>query len=128
MSDSKIKKVLEFNRAFNLPIRTQPSLIPPAESRLLIDMMREENQEYSDAVDNGDIIEIADALTDQLYLNIGNFIRHGLGHKIEELFAEVNRSNMSKLDENGKPIYKNNGKVEKSDQYFEPNIKGILNC
>ena len=122
----RIEKVLQFNRSFNLPIRNKPSLIPPAESRLLIDMTMEENQEYREAVDADDIVEIADALIDRLYLIYGDIIRHGLADKINALFDEVHNSNMSKLDENDKPIYKNNGKVKKSDRYFKPDIKKIL--
>ncbi|NBY40629.1 MAG: hypothetical protein EBQ66_06975 [Flavobacteriia bacterium] len=84
--------------------------------------MKEENEEYLEAAEKGDIVEIADALGDQLYILCGTLLRHGMQHKIEEVFMEIQRSNMSKLDENGKPIYREDGKVLKSNLYFKPNI------
>jgi predicted HAD superfamily Cof-like phosphohydrolase len=88
--------------------------------------MKEENEEYLEAAKNNDIVEIADALGDQLYILCGTILRHGLQDKIIEVFEEIQRSNMSKLDENGKPIYREDGKVLKSNLYFRPNIKAIL--
>ena len=80
----------------------------------------------SEAASKNDLVEIADALGDQLYILCGTILRHGLQHKIEEVFNEIQRSNMSKLDENGKPIYREDGKVLKSDLYFRPDIQKIL--
>lgn len=88
--------------------------------------MKEENEEYLEAAKKNDIIEIADALGDQLYILCGTILRHGLQHKIVEVFEEIQRSNMSKLDANGKPIYREDGKVLKSELYFKPNIRKIL--
>jgi len=88
--------------------------------------MKEENEEYLEAAKNGDIVEIADALGDQLYILCGTLLRHGLQHKIEEVFMEIQRSNMSKLDRNGKPIYREDGKVLKSELYFKPDIEKVL--
>lgn len=88
--------------------------------------MNEENSEYLEAAKNGDIVEVADALGDQLYILCGTILKHGLQHKIAEVFTEIQRSNMSKLDINGKPIYREDGKVLKSSLYFRPNIKAIL--
>ena len=88
--------------------------------------MNEENSEYLEAAKNGDIVEVADALGDQLYILCGTILKHGLQHKIVEVFTEIQRSNMSKLDINGKPIYREDGKVLKSSLYFRPNIKSIL--
>ena len=88
--------------------------------------MNEENSEYLEAAKNGDIIEVADALGDQLYILCGTILKHGLQHKIVEIFNEIQRSNMSKLDINGNPIYREDGKVLKSSLYFRPNIKAIL--
>ena len=88
--------------------------------------MSEENEEYLEAAKNGDLVEIADALGDQLYILCGTILKHGLQDKIVEVFKEIQRSNMSKLDENGKPIYREDGKVMKSELYFKPNIKSIL--
>ncbi len=89
-------------------------------------LMMEENDEYLDAAKNGDLVEIADALGDMLYILCGTILKHGMQHKIEEVFNEIQKSNMSKLDLNGKPIYREDGKILKSDQYFKPNIKLIL--
>jgi predicted HAD superfamily Cof-like phosphohydrolase len=88
--------------------------------------MKEENEEYLEAATNNDIVEIADALGDQLYILCGTILRHGLQHKIVEVFEEIQRSNMSKLDEFGMPIYREDGKVLKSNLYFKPAIKKIL--
>jgi predicted HAD superfamily Cof-like phosphohydrolase len=96
------------------------------EVQLRFDLMKEENEEYLEAANNGDIVEIADALGDQLYILCGTILRHGLQDKIEEVFEEIQRSNMSKLDADGKPIYREDGKVLKSDRYFKPDIASIL--
>jgi predicted HAD superfamily Cof-like phosphohydrolase len=88
--------------------------------------MKEENEEYLDAAKNGDLVEIADALGDQLYILCGTILKHGLQYKIAEVFDEIQRSNMSKLDADGNPIYREDGKVLKSELYFKPNIKAIL--
>ena len=89
-------------------------------------LMREENEEYLEAAEAGDIVEIADALGDMMYILSGTILSHGMQHIIEDVFEEIQRSNMSKLDENGKPIYREDGKVLKGANYFKPNIKGIL--
>ncbi|MEC7062870.1 MAG: nucleoside triphosphate pyrophosphohydrolase family protein, partial [Bacteroidota bacterium] len=94
--------------------------------KLRFDLMKEENEEYLDAAKKGDLIEIADALGDMLYILCGTILKHGLQHKIADVFQEIQRSNMSKLDKNGKPIYREDGKVLKSDLYFKPDIKGVL--
>ncbi len=93
---------------------------------LRYNLMKEENEEYLEAAKNKDIVEIADALGDQLYILCGTILKHGLQDKIEEVFEEIQRSNMSKLDENGKPIFREDGKILKSDRYFKPDIKTIL--
>ena len=90
-------------------------------------LMHEENEEYLEAAQNNDLIEIADALGDQLYILCGTILKHGLQHKITEVFEEIQRSNMSKLDKDGNAIYREDGKVLKSDQYFKPDIQAILN-
>lgn len=89
-------------------------------------LMREENEEYLEAAQKGDLVEIADALGDQLYILCGTILRHGLQDKIAQVFEEIQRSNMSKLDKDGKPIYREDGKVLKSELYFRPDIKAIL--
>ncbi len=89
-------------------------------------LMREENEEYLEAAEKGDLVEIADALGDMMYILCGTILKHGLQHKIEEVFEEIQRSNMSKLDANGNPIYREDGKVMKSELYFKPDIASIL--
>ena len=89
--------------------------------------MKEENDEYFEAANNGDMIEVADALGDMLYILCGTILEHGMEHKIEEVFEEIQRSNMSKLSQDGTPIYRQDGKVLKGPNYFKPNIAGILN-
>ena len=89
-------------------------------------LMKEENEEYLQAAKEGDLTEIADALGDMLYILCGTILTHGLQHKMAEVFQEIQRSNMSKLDKNGKPIFIEDGKVLKSNLYFKPNIKKIL--
>lgn len=93
---------------------------------LRFNLMKEENEEYLEAAKNGDLIEIADALGDMLYILCGTLNAHGMQHKIDEVFFEIHRSNMSKLDENGKPIYREDGKVMKSTRYFKPDIRAVL--
>lgn len=89
-------------------------------------LMREENEEYLEAAQNGDIVEIADALGDMLYILCGTILKHGLADKMESVFREIQKSNMSKLDENGRPIFREDGKVMKGTLYFRPNIAAIL--
>ncbi len=88
--------------------------------------MAEENLEYLEAAKGNDMIEVADALGDMLYILCGTILSHGMQHKIVEVFDEIQRSNMSKLGEDGKPIYREDGKVLKGPNYFKPNIKGSL--
>ena len=89
--------------------------------------MREENEEYLDAANNRDLVEVADALGDMLYILCGPIIEHGMQHKIEEVFNEIQKSNMSKLGADGKPIFREDGKVLKGPNYFKPDINSILN-
>lgn len=121
-----IGNVEAFHDAFNIKNNYEQTLLTHDEALLRFNLMKEENEEYFEAVKNEDIVEIADALGDQLYILCGTILRHGLQHKIEEVFQEIQRSNMSKLDKDGKPIYREDGKVLKSDLYFKPNIKSIL--
>lgn len=122
-----IQAVEEFHNAFGIENNYAPtSQLSEADILLRYKLMREENEEYLEAAQNGDIVEIADALGDQLYILCGTILKHGLQHKIAEVFQEIQRSNMSKLDENGKPIYREDGKVMKSNLYFKPDIKAIL--
>ncbi|MDP4637329.1 MAG: nucleoside triphosphate pyrophosphohydrolase family protein [Crocinitomicaceae bacterium] len=123
-----IHAVETFHDSFGIENHYQPiSDLTEKEVQLRFDLMKEENEEYLEAAKNGDMVEIADALGDQLYILCGTILRHGLQDKIVEVFEEIQRSNMSKLDADGKPIYREDGKVLKSDRYFKPNIAAILN-
>lgn len=122
----KIGKVREFHDTFRVPANENPALIRNELAELRHRLMLEENEEYLDACKKGDINLIADALGDQMYILFGTIISHGLQHKIEEVFDEIHRSNMSKLDDNRKPIFREDGKVLKSNNYFTPDIKSIL--
>jgi predicted HAD superfamily Cof-like phosphohydrolase len=124
-----IDAVAEFHDAFKITNRYTPTAaLSEKEYTLRFNLMKEENEEYLEAAKNGDLVEIADALGDQLYILCGTLNAHGLQHKIAEVFLEIHRSNMSKLDENGQPIYREDGKVMKSDRYFKPDIKKVLDA
>lgn len=122
----KIAKVREFHETFRVPANENPALVRNELVELRHRLMLEENEEYLDACQKGDINLIADALGDQMYILFGTIITHGLQHKIEEVFDEIHRSNMSKLDDNRKPIFREDGKVLKSNNYFVPDIKSII--
>ena len=122
-----IKHVEEFHDAFGILNHYKTTtMLSEKEIMLRYNLMKEENEEYLEAAKNKDIVEIADALGDQLYILCGTILKHGLQHKIEEVFEEIQRSNMSKLDENGSPIFREDGKIMKSEHYFKPNIKLVL--
>lgn len=122
-----IAAVEAFHNAFGIANNYEPTAeLSEADILLRYKLMREENEEYLEAAQKGDIVEIADALGDQLYILCGTILKHGLQNKIAEVFEEIQRSNMSKLDADGKPIYREDGKVMKSDLYFKPDIKAIL--
>ena len=122
-----IHYVKAFHEAFKLPVRHEPTgLLSDQELTLRFNLMKEENEEYLEAAKNGDIVEIADALGDMLYILCGTINAHGLQDKIAAVFEEIQRSNMSKLDDNGEPIYREDGKVMKSTNYFKPDIRAIL--
>lgn len=119
--------VREFHDAFGISNATKPTgAIGDRDALLRYKLIREENEEYLDAAMRGDLVEVADALGDILYILCGTLLKHGLEHKIGEVFREIQRSNMSKLDANGKPIYREDGKVMKSELYFKPDIGAIL--
>lgn len=124
---NKIAAVTEFHKAFGLGMKDKPTAELGIKKNLLrYKLMREENEEYLEAANNNDLVEVADALGDMLYILCGTIIEHGMQHKIEEVFNEIQRSNMSKLGEDGEPIYREDGKVLKGPNFFEPKIKKIL--
>ena len=125
---NKLKAVQEFHEAFGLGIQHKPTAnLTDNKLKLRFDLMAEENEEYLEAAKNNDLIEVADALGDMLYILCGTILEHGMQDKIETIFNEIQRSNMSKLGNDGKPIYRDDGKVMKGPNYFKPNIFKILN-
>ena len=124
---NKINAVKEFHKAFNIGYQNEPlARLSEKKMKLRFDLMDEENKEYLEAAQNDDLVEVADALGDMLYILCGTIIEHGMQEKIEEVFDEIQRSNMSKLGADGKPIYREDGKVMKGPNYFKPDIKAIL--
>ena len=123
----QLKAVRIFHETYGLGVSEEMKAdLGALKNELRYNLMKEENEEYLEAVQNNDIIEIADALGDMLYILCGTILEHGLQHKIEEVFDEIQRSNMSKLGEDGKPIYREDGKVMKGPNYFKPNFEKIL--
>lgn len=123
----KIRAVQEFHLAFGLGYQNKPvAKLSERKLKLRFDLMDEENKEYLEAAQNDDLVEVADALGDMLYILCGTIIEHGMQDKIEEVFNEIQKSNMSKLGADGKPIYRDDGKVMKGPNYFRPNIAEIL--
>ncbi len=121
----QIEAVKLFHEKFLVKNEVEPiANIPDYELRY--NLMQEENNEYLEACKNGDLVEIADALGDKLYILCGTILRHGLQNKIEEVFDEIQRSNLSKLDSNGNPIFREDGKILKSELYTRPNVKSII--
>lgn len=119
--------VREFHDSFGISYAQEPTAaIPEQMVRLRHRLMAEEMEEYLEAALAGDAVEIADALGDQLYILCGTILSHGMQHVIEEVFMEIQSSNMSKLGADGKPIYREDGKVMKGPHYFRPNIAQIL--
>ena len=122
----QIEAVETFHKVFKAPIGEKPKLIDKERGKLRWELMPEENQEYWEAVYGNDIVEIADALGDMLYILFGTIIEHGMQEKIAEVFDEIQRSNMSKLDENGKPIFREDGKILKGKNYSKPDFSKII--
>lgn len=118
-------RVREFHAAFNQPVGAAPALIPAERSALRIALIEEEFGELKDAIAAGDLVEIADALGDILYVTYGTATEYGL--PINEILAEIHRANMSKLGADGKPIYREDGKVLKGPGYTRPDVAAIVN-
>ena len=122
-----ISCVEKFHDSFGISNNYKPTTqLSQKDIQLRFDLLKEENEEYIDAAKNGDMVEVADALGDLMYILFGTIMKHGMQHKIVEVFNEIQRSNMSKLDINGKPVFREDGKILKGPNYFKPNIKEIL--
>ena len=120
--------VEKFHDSFGISNNYEPTTqLSQQDIQLRFDLLKEENEEYINAAKSGDMVEVADALGDLMYILFGTIMKHGMQHKIVEVFEEIQRSNMSKLGEDGKPIYREDGKVLKGPNYFKPDIKSILN-
>lgn len=122
----QIEQVKEFYEAFKVNYSDEITLIPRDRAKLRHKLMNEENQEFKTAFWDNDIVEVTDALADQLYILLGTVIEYGLQDKFEAVFDEVHRSNMSKLDKDGKPILREDGKIIKSELYEGPHVENVL--
>ena len=122
---SNFNKVGIFMKTFGQEVKNRPSFSSDKINKLRIDLIKEELEELTEAMKNKDLLEVADALTDILYVTYG--AGHALGIDLDECFEEVQNSNMSKLDENGKPIYNESGKVMKGPNYYKPDLTKFVN-
>ena len=122
---SNFSKVGTFMETFGQEVKTKPSFSTEKINKLRIDLIKEELEELTEAMNKRDLLEVADALTDILYVTYG--AGHAFGIDLDKCFDEVQNSNMSKLDENGKPIYNESGKVMKRPNYFKPDLSKFVN-
>ena len=119
----QMNAVKDFHDTFGLNYNDSPTVdLEKKIIELRFNLMKEENEEYIEAARNNDIVEVADALGDMLYILCGTIIEHGMSDIIEDVFDEIQKSNMSKLGADGKPIYREDGKVMKGPNYFKPNF------
>ena len=121
---SNFKKVGTFMKTFGQEVKTKPSFSSDKINKLRIDLIKEELDELQEAMKNNDLLEVADALTDILYVTYG--AGHAFGIDLDKCFDEVQNSNMSKLGENGEPIYNESGKVMKGPNYFKPDLSKFV--
>ena len=121
---SNFNKVGIFMKTFGQEVKNKPSFSTDKINKLRIDLIKEELDEFKEAMDNKDLLEIADALTDILYVTYG--AGHAFGIDLDKCFDEVQNSNMSKLSENGEPIYNESGKVMKGPNYFKPDLSKFV--
>ena len=117
-------KVGTFMKTFGQEVKTKPSFSTDKINKLRLDLIKEELTELTEAMNNKDLLEVADALTDILYVTYG--AGHAFGINLDKCFEEVQNSNMSKLDENGEPIYNEHGKVMKGPNYFKPDLSKFV--
>ena len=121
---SNFNKVGIFMKTFGQEVKNKPSFSSDKINKLRIDLIKEELEELKEAMNNNDLLEVADALTDILYVTYG--AGHAFGIDLDKCFDEVQNSNMSKLDENNKPIYNDAGKVMKGPKYFKPDLSKFV--
>ena len=121
---SNFRKVGTFMKTFGQEVKTKPSFSTDKINKLRLDLIKEELEELTEAMNNKDLLEVADALTDILYVTYG--AGHAFGINLDECFNEVQKSNMSKLGKDGKPIFNEFGKVMKGPDYFKPNLSKFI--
>ena len=121
---SNFNKVGAFMKTFGQEVKTKPAFSSDKINKLRIDLIKEELDELQEAMKNNDLLEVADALTDILYVTYG--AGHAFGIDLDKCFDEVQNSNMSKLGENGEPIYNESGKVMKGPNYFKPDLSKFV--
>jgi predicted HAD superfamily Cof-like phosphohydrolase len=121
-----LSDVVKFHKTYKQPVIDEPAVPPQARQKLRIELIEEETKELKAAFEAGDIVAVADALADLLYVVNGAVVECGLKDYIDDCHNEVQASNMSKLDSNGKPIFREDGKVLKGPNFFEPNLKAIV--
>jgi len=121
---TNFEKVGLFMKTFGQEIKTKPGLSSDKINELRVSLINEELEEFKEAIKNSDLKEVADALTDILYVTYG--AGHAFGINLDKCFDEVQESNMSKLGDDGKPIYNDAGKVMKGPNYFKPNLNQFL--
>ena len=121
---TNFEKVRIFMKTFGQEVKDKPSFSTEKINNLRVSLIEEELKELKDAIESKDLLEVADALTDILYVTYG--AGHAFGINLDKCFNEVQSSNMSKLDSNGKPIYNDFGKVMKGPNFFKPNLKKFL--
>jgi predicted HAD superfamily Cof-like phosphohydrolase len=122
----QLSSVAEFHKAFKQKDGRWPQPLELEEYELRHRLMKEENDEYLEACDKNSLVDIADALGDQLYILCGTILKHGMQHIINEVFDEIHQSNMSKLGEDGKPLLREDGKILKGPGYFKPDINKFI--
>lgn len=122
----QLNNLKEFHGKIYKDTNITPVNLSEKEIVLRYNLMQEENKEYLEACKNENLVEIADALGDMLYVLLGTIERHGMSDIIEDVFGEIHQSNLSKFDENGNPIFREDGKLLKSNKYFKPNLKPIV--
>jgi predicted HAD superfamily Cof-like phosphohydrolase len=122
----QIEAVEKFHNAFGQDNGKYPRPLTEDEYELRHSLMQEENNEYLDACDENSLVQIADALGDQLYILCGTILRHGMQHIIEDVFDEIQASNMSKLGADGKPVLRDDGKILKGPGYFKPDLSKFI--
>ena len=124
----QLDSVKQFHDTYKIGYSNDPIAdLGPKKNKLRFKLMSEENEEYLDASNNNDIIEVADALGDMLYILCGTIIEHGMQDIIEPVFDEIQKSNMSKLGKDGNPIFREDGKVMKGPNYFKPDFRKFFN-